>query len=280
MAWGDRFHLLMQQQQMGLPVEQLLLGDPAFEAAVRSLQTTAPQLFRSDSAVSEFADGPLASSPTESPSAQRVSEHLRSFTFGGHSFSVVYDLLITEPQRAQIIDWKTYPRPQNARWLAEHWQTRLYCYSLVQTSDYVPEQVSMTYWFVRGDAKGDAKESALENLGENRDDSRESRSKAEVGEFGRSQQSQGYQPQSLHFPYSKTQHRAVHHSLAQALERLDRWLLDYGGGTPLPQVEMARGQCDRCPFAQRCGRAGANHKGAVASDWMTTDLASIDEVVP
>ena len=253
MAWGDRFHLLMQQQQMGLPVEHLLSGDRAFQVAVRSLQTTAPQLFDAGSVVSEFVDERLL---PDAPSVQRSSEHLRSFTFAGHSFSVIYDLLLTEPHQAQIIDWKTYPQPQNARWLAEHWQTRLYCYSLVQTSDYSPEQVSMTYWFVRG-----------EHL-------------EEKGPQGALQAGTHYQPQSLLFPYSEGQHQAVHRRLSQALERLERWLSDYAEGIPLPQVDVSQGQCDRCPFSQRCGRAGANPGSALASDWMMTDLASIDEVIP
>ncbi|NJR67731.1 MAG: PD-(D/E)XK nuclease family protein [Synechococcales cyanobacterium CRU_2_2] len=138
LIWGDRFHLLMQQQQLGLPVETLLAGDPAFRESVQAIGAIAPDLF---------------STQTPEPKPQRFSEHLRSFALGGHSFSVVYDLLLTEPDRAQIIDWKTYPRPQNDRWLAEHWQTRLYCYALAETSEYRPEQISMTYWFVQEKAQ-------------------------------------------------------------------------------------------------------------------------------
>jgi hypothetical protein len=52
---------------------------------------------------------------------------------------------------AQILDWKTYPKPQNRRWVEQNWQTLLYPYVLAETSDYLPEQISMTYWFVQSE---------------------------------------------------------------------------------------------------------------------------------
>ena len=62
---------------------------------------------------------------------------------------IIYDLLIAQSDRATIIDWKTYPKPQTKKKLAQNWQTRLYLYILAETSPYLPEQLSMTYWFVK-----------------------------------------------------------------------------------------------------------------------------------
>jgi hypothetical protein len=59
----------------------------------------------------------------------------------------VYDLLLLGEHQAQIIDWKTYLQPKQN--LDSHWQTRLYLYLLAETSHYQPEDLSMTYWFVK-----------------------------------------------------------------------------------------------------------------------------------
>ncbi len=231
-AWGDRFHLLMQQQQLALPVEALLRGNPDLETTLQALRQSAPDLF--------------LPSLDETAPTQVLSEHLRSFTLGGYSFSVIYDLLLTEPERAQIIDWKTYPQPQQVQWLQQHWQTRLYCYSLVETSDYLPEQVSMTYWFVRG-------------------------SETETT------------PQSLAIAYSTAQHAQVATALAQRCEQLDHYLTTYRRGDELPQVSETLGRCDRCPFQERCqrGLSGAD-PGRFPSAWSDLDfsLETVEEVLP
>ena len=73
--------------------------------------------------------------------------------FQGYLLTAVYDLLITTSTQAQILDWKTYLQPENKAKLAKDWQTRLYLYILVETSLYSPEQISMTYWFVRKEAQ-------------------------------------------------------------------------------------------------------------------------------
>jgi ATP-dependent exoDNAse (exonuclease V) beta subunit len=57
--------------------------------------------------------------------------------------TVIYDLLIEAEDNAQILDWKTYPQPKEQNRLAKDWQTRLYLYVLAETSDYLPEQISM-----------------------------------------------------------------------------------------------------------------------------------------
>lgn len=194
--WGTRFHLLMQQAQLQLPLDALLKGQDALRQAFEALHQANPQLLH-----------PQADS-------QYDSEHLRSFSLGGHSFSVIYDLLIRDGEQAQILDWKTYPKPVKAQQLVNDWQTKLYCFALVQTSQYKPRQVSMTYWFVRG---------------------KDSHS----------------QPQSLTIRYSESKHNQIQQELLERGERLNQWLEQYRQGQALPQISLGK-TCDRCVFFNRC----------------------------
>jgi hypothetical protein len=128
--WGDRFHLLMQQREMGLAIADLLAQEPDLQASFNALQTTAPEL---------FAGGEIF----------RQSEHGRSLIFNGHWFTVVYDLLRLWGDRGEIVDWKTYQQPKTLAYLQQDWQTRLYLYVLAETTALPPERLAMTYWFVR-----------------------------------------------------------------------------------------------------------------------------------
>ncbi|MGA1622930.1 MAG: PD-(D/E)XK nuclease family protein [Synechocystis sp.] len=132
--WGKTFHHLMQQWTLGLPVEAMLRQstDPAaadFQAALQTLVDNVPAL--------------------QLPPSQRQAEHQRTLPLPPDQVTVVYDLLVTLPDRAEILDWKTYPQPTKKAKIIDHWQTKLYLYVLAETSDYEPEQLSMTYWFVQ-----------------------------------------------------------------------------------------------------------------------------------
>ncbi len=194
--WGNRFHLLMQQAQLQLPLGPLLNGQAAMRQAFEALHQANPQLL------------------TPSPSAQYDSEHLRSFSLGGHSFTVIYDLLIREANQAQILDWKTYPKPIKAQTLAKDWQTKLYCFGLVATSHYEPDQVSMTYWFVRG-------------------------------------KDNNSQPESLPIRYSQQKHEQIAAEILEKTNQLNLWMEQYQEGQALPQIQLGK-TCDRCNFFNRC----------------------------
>lgn len=195
--WGNRFHLLMQQAQLQLPLTALLSGQDSMRQAFEALHQANPQLL------------------APHPEARYDSEHLRSLSFGEHSFSAIYDLLISEPEQAQILDWKTYPKPVKTKLLTEHWQTKLYCFVLAETSHYPPEQISMTYWFVRGKDNDSP-------------------------------------PESLRISYSQNQHEKVAEELQELITQLNRWLKHYRQGNALPQVLINQGKCDRCNFLKRC----------------------------
>jgi hypothetical protein len=197
MEWGSHFHLLMQQQELGLPIGAFLETDPKLKQWVNGINQEIPEIFAPG--LSSFRD----------------SEHCRTLEFQGYLFTVIYDLLITETSEAQIIDWKTYPQPRNFRWLAQDWQNKLYLYLLAETSEYLPEQISMTYWFV---------------------------------------QSQPH-PQNHKFVYSDRLHAETEKELTSLLKQLDKWLENYHQhGIDFPLVSESAGHCKNCNFAGRCDR--------------------------
>jgi PD-(D/E)XK nuclease superfamily len=130
-AWGSRFHQLMQQRELGLPIEPLLAVDRELANSMTALLQAAPDLLSSDR------------------TGWREAEHCRTHVIGDFLLTVVYDLIVAENQTAKIFDWKTYRQPKTRAKLAKNWQTRLYLYVLTETSAYSPEQISMTYWFVK-----------------------------------------------------------------------------------------------------------------------------------
>ncbi|WP_035985773.1 PD-(D/E)XK nuclease family protein [Leptolyngbya sp. KIOST-1] len=206
--WGTQFHLVMQQRELGLPIEGFLREDAVLDAAVQGLLAAAPELF--------------------APQGDRFrqSEHRRTLAFNGYLLAAVYDLLVLEPGRGQIIDWKTYQRPSTQAQLAKAWQTRLYLYLLVETSELTPDQVSMTYWFV-----------------------------APPGAEARSEP-----PSSSIISYSAAQHQRTEADLRRLTDRLTD-LLAPGGD--LPQADPDRGHCDRCSYTVRCQR-GSDRFGTEA----------------
>ncbi|WP_088242004.1 PD-(D/E)XK nuclease family protein [Calothrix rhizosoleniae] len=195
---GSRFHLLMQQREMGLPIDVFLQTDTQLQSLMAGFAEAAPEI----------------TNPIINSQAFRDSEHYRTLQVNDYLLTVIYDLLIADTTQAQIFDWKTYPQPSNKRQLEQNWQTRLYMYVLAETSDYAPENISMTYWFV---------------------------------------QSQG-KPQSIQFNYNSTQHEKTAKKLQQLLNKLNKWLADYSQGKPLPQVPEGRKVCNYCQYATRCDR--------------------------
>jgi PD-(D/E)XK nuclease superfamily len=174
---GDRFHLLMQQYELGLIRQSTDPQEQQLQQCVVDLVQAAPELF----AAALF----------------RQSEHRRTLEMDGFAIAAIYDLLILQDTQAQIIDWKTYPRPLKSDRLAQDWQTRLYLFILAETTDYPPDQLSMIYWFIEP----------------------------------------GKPPESLRFPYNATLHQQTQRELTQILSQLTEWLKQYDEGESLPQVD-------------------------------------------
>jgi predicted RecB family nuclease len=230
LAWGKKFHLLMQQRELGLPMDSLLAENPEMQRCYQALIQTATDLF-------------TPSQPQED--VLREAEHYRTFFWNNFLFTVIYDLLIADSQKARIIDWKSYPLPQNTQKLTRHWQTRLYLFVLVETSNYVPEEVSMTYWFVKP-------------LG-------------------------NQPPQSLKITYSQKQHEETKADLKQILHNLTQWLEDYHTQKkPLTQVDINKGICQSCQFATLCQRDQPSQReyfpNIASPDDLLKNIAIIEEI--
>jgi RecB family exonuclease len=129
--FGSDFHMLMQQRELGLPIEPILERSPELKRWIEAILTTTPELFAPDS------------------TAWRESEHVRTLAVDNYLFTAIYDLVILKSDQAEIIDWKTYPLPKYKKDLSSEWQTRLYLYMLAETSDYLPKQINFTYWFIK-----------------------------------------------------------------------------------------------------------------------------------
>lgn len=221
--WGSQFHLLMQQRELGLPIAALTPADPALQACVWEFVESAPEVF---AALLE---------------QQRQSEHRRSLAFQDYLLTVVYDLLVLKPERAEILDWKTYGKPQQPQWLAQNWQTRLYRFVLAETSGYAPEQITMTYWFVRTVPPGATKP----------------------------------QPQRVSFPYRRQEHEQTRQDLSQCLDQLTHWLERYDQGEAFPRQQDLRGDCTLCGPGVRCW---GDRQPFTSTSSRLTDLSAIAEI--
>lgn len=140
MQRGTDFHQLAQRHALGIPAETLA-------AAIRD-----DDLRRWWAAY--LASGYAAGDDSRLPT-MRWPELALSAPLAGYRLLAKYDLLAVEPgQRVVIVDWKTNARKPSRDWLADHPQTTVYRYLLVEAGAHLnggqpiePEQVSMVYWF-------------------------------------------------------------------------------------------------------------------------------------
>ncbi|MEM9804104.1 MAG: PD-(D/E)XK nuclease family protein [Cyanobacteria bacterium P01_D01_bin.56] len=196
--WGNQFHLMMHQQALGLPIEVLAAENADMAAKVNALRRHAPHLFQAGSG-----------------ETFRQSEHQRTLALNGYVFTVVYDLLVLTANTGLIVDWKTYLKPPKRQYLANDWQTRLYLYVLAETSELAPEQLTMSYWFVRH----------------------------------QDEQGKDLPPSDYRFAYSLQQHDRTR----QELLRLTETLSLLRQASMFPKTDY-RDRCLYCPFQIRCQR--------------------------
>ncbi len=167
--WGNRFHLLMQQRELGIPLDNFLEQDEQLKQAFTALLNAVPEL--------QFSGQKI----------WREAEHCRVLNFQGYLLTVIYDLLVTTAKEVKIFDWKTYQKPKQKHNLAANWQTRLYLYVLAETTNYLPEQISMTYWFIKPPTP----------------------------------------PQKITFNYNTVQHQETEQALNRLLNNFGQWLDNY-----------------------------------------------------
>ncbi|MDJ0598349.1 MAG: PD-(D/E)XK nuclease family protein [Crocosphaera sp.] len=131
LLWGNQFHQLMQQHFLGLSIDSILEVDQDLKKIVEALLRAVSEQHNLNS------------------DCWTEAEHYRGLEKENYLLTAIYDLLIINENKAQILDWKTYLQPQNKKKLENNWQTKLYLYLLAETSNYLPEQISLTYWFVK-----------------------------------------------------------------------------------------------------------------------------------
>lgn len=143
MQQGEQFHRMVQQHQVGVPLERLTplaQGEDLSRWWENYLSYNAEK-------------GSLGSLAVEG--TRRYAEISLSVPVGTARLVAKYDLLVvTSAGRAVIYDWKTARKRPRRQWLAGHLQTRVYPYLLVRGGAHLnqgipfdPEQVEMVYWF-------------------------------------------------------------------------------------------------------------------------------------
>lgn len=132
---GSEFHQIIQQRSLQVPIEALLAKDPQLAQWFRAFERVMPDFFSSIDVASELSE----------------SEQVRTLTYLGHCLVVVYDYLILNPERALILDWKTYRKPNPSNAIVNSWQSKLYPYVLHQTSQYPAHHIELRYWFFHHD---------------------------------------------------------------------------------------------------------------------------------
>lgn len=136
MQLGEQFHRLVQQHQLGLPVDIL-------EATASS----DPDLHAWWQAYRQYL-------PDDIPAMRKI-EYTLAAPFAGYRLLAKYDLLAIDPgKRILILDWKTNRKRPAAAKLRERMQTRIYPFLLVLAGSQLnggmpwqPEQVELIYWF-------------------------------------------------------------------------------------------------------------------------------------
>ena len=138
---GANFHLLMQQKELGLDVSTLASSDVKLQEWLAAFDNQPPKIIAGDRLCEHrrTLEFPLQDNQKNNQNSDRFQEHF--------VLTAIYDLLILGDRQAQILDWKTHQVAIAFKKLQTNWQTRLYLYLLAKTTNYVPEQLSMTYWF-------------------------------------------------------------------------------------------------------------------------------------
>jgi PD-(D/E)XK nuclease superfamily len=136
---GERFHRLVQQYLLGVPVERLA------EIANADPDEHLPQWWQS-----------FISSVASGLNGTRSVELALVAPLANTRLAARYDLILTSPEGHLIIyDWKTSLKRPKRNWLASRLQTQVYPYLLARAGNFLlqkntsqsPEQISMIYWF-------------------------------------------------------------------------------------------------------------------------------------
>lgn len=132
---GQRFHQLVERHYLRLPVPD------------HALQEADPQ-------VRQWWQTFLHHAPTFGDNVRLLTETTLTVTLGNHQLLGRFDFVALTPDAIHIYDWKT-GQPRLAADLQNDWQSRLYLGLAYEGAaafalpDITPEQISLTYWYVR-----------------------------------------------------------------------------------------------------------------------------------
>ncbi|MGH2412717.1 MAG: hypothetical protein ACRDEA_03265 [Microcystaceae cyanobacterium] len=124
----QQFNLLITQSILGLPIEKLLDNYPQFKDWLPQIREAAPKIWTV-------------------PEHQKVTNFPINYPHLGYLLRTTYDLLVADSENAQIHYWTT-ANPVSLEQLNRDWHTQLDLFLLVQSLQYNPEKVSLTYWFL------------------------------------------------------------------------------------------------------------------------------------
>ncbi len=218
--WGSRFHQLMQQKELNLSVENVLTQDQQMFNSLEALINANPDIIN----------------PVKD--TWREAEHRRTLPIDNYLLTVIYDLLIAEKDQAQILDWKTYLQPTNTQKLQGNWQTRLYLYVLAETSEYLPENLTMTYWFVKLPRE----------------------------------------PQKVTFNYNQELHEQTKQYLTKLLANFTQWLDNYYyNNIDFPHIKDCETKCEFYKRFKSSVASISNHETILNTNWQNR-LDQIEEI--
>lgn len=203
---GQRFHTLVQQYFMGIPVERLenYLDDPELARWWENFLGFAQSRLENGNPISADANVNRGGGP-------RMAVEVRLTTpFAGYRLMAQMDWVTRgEDGQLVVIDWKTSRNRPRREWLSDRLQTRVYRYLLVCAGQHLndgqpvtPEQVEMLYWFA---AHPDRAERLVYN--QNQFDKDQAELTAIVEEIVRRAALEIDLPQDLRFPLTQSQER-------------------------------------------------------------------------
>jgi len=133
---GARFHRLVHQHQIGVPLERLT------------------EMTTKDETLSHWWNNYLRYLKTINASeGYRHSETTLSTSINGYLLVAKFDLLVIKSEeQVTIFDWKTSRKTPSRGWLKNRIQTRLYPYLVIKVhlnegKSIQPRDVKMIYWF-------------------------------------------------------------------------------------------------------------------------------------
>ena len=129
---GQQYHAMLQRHFLDLQVGDQESSDPVLQRWWEQFKQQGPKLLQ----------------------GRLLPEFSITIPFGSFMLTGRFDLILLHDEGVQIFDWKTDARPPSEIELQENLQTRIYLALAVEgraalNADVIPEQVSLTYWYVQ-----------------------------------------------------------------------------------------------------------------------------------